>query len=63
MEACLKEFRRDVLSACNAGEGVRAVALRSGAAVSNSCSATAQHVPPKNSGNSAGKCSTCFTEC
>ena len=28
MEAYSKEFRRDVLSACDAGEGTRAVALR-----------------------------------
>lgn len=30
MEAYSKEFRRDVLAACDAGEGTRAVALRFG---------------------------------
>lgn len=30
MEAYSKEFRRDVLSACDAGEGTRAIALRFG---------------------------------
>ena len=30
MEAYSKEFRRDVLAACDAGEGTRAIALRFG---------------------------------
>lgn len=34
MEAYSKEFRRDVLGACDAGEGTRAVALRFGASES-----------------------------